>query len=66
MLAYLISRNPPPKDGYRLIDFLKISFFILLPFILIAKEPDLGTATVLLLIGAGTLFLVGVNWKSLI
>jgi len=63
MLAYLISRNPPPKDGYRIMDFLKISFFILLPFLLIAKEPDLGTATVLLLIGAGTLFLVGVNWK---
>ncbi len=63
MLAYIISRNPPPKDGYELMDFLKISFFILLPFLLIAKEPDLGTATVLLLIGAGTLFLVGVNWK---
>ncbi|MDA3945862.1 MAG: FtsW/RodA/SpoVE family cell cycle protein [Helicobacteraceae bacterium] len=63
MLAYIISRNPPPKDGYELTDFLKISFYILLPFILIAKEPDLGTATVLLLIGAGTLFLVGVNWK---
>ncbi len=63
MLAYIISRNPPPKDGYELMDFLKISFFILLPFFLIAKEPDLGTATVLLLIGAGTLFLVGVNWK---
>jgi len=63
MLAYLISRNPPPKDGYQLLDFLKIGFYILLPFILIAKEPDLGTATVLLLIGIGTLFIVGVNWK---
>ncbi len=63
MLAYIISRNPPPVGGYRAIDFLKISFYILLPFILIAKEPDLGTATVLLLIGIGTLFLVGVHWK---
>ena len=63
MLAYIISRNPPPKEGYGIKDFLKISFYILLPFILIAKEPDLGTATVLLLIGAGTLFIVGVNWK---
>ena len=63
MLAYLISRNPPPKDGYELFDFMKIGFYILLPFLLIAKEPDLGTATVLLLIGIGTLFLVGVNWK---
>jgi len=63
MLAYLISRNPPPINGYRLKDFLKINFYILLPFILIAKEPDLGTALVLLLIGYGVLFFVGVYWK---
>ena len=63
MLAYLISRNPPPRGGYRLVDFAKLSFFILLPFFLIAKEPDLGTATVLALLGFGILFLVGVHWK---
>jgi len=63
MLAYLINKNPPPLDGYRLMDFLKISFFILLPFFLIAKEPDLGTALVLLLIGYGVLFYIGVYWK---
>lgn len=63
MLAYLISRNPPPIDGYRLKEFLKLSFYILLPFILIAKEPDLGTATVLALLGFGVLFIVGVHWK---
>ena len=63
MLAYLISRNPPPKDGYRLMDFAKLSFFILLPFFLIAKEPDLGTAMVLMLLGFGVLFVIGVHWK---
>jgi rod shape determining protein RodA len=63
MLAYLISKNPPPADGYRLKDFLKLSFFILLPFFLIAKEPDLGTAMVLMLLGFGVLFVVGVHWK---
>jgi len=63
MLAYLINRNPPPRDGYGLKEFLKISFYILLPFILIAKEPDLGTALVLMLIGYGVLFFVGVYWK---
>ena len=63
MLAYLISRNPPPHDGYRLNDFLKITLFVMLPFFLIAKEPDLGTATVLLLLGMGILFVVGVYWK---
>lgn len=63
MLAYLIHRNPPPKDGYKIKDFLKISLYILLPFVLIAKEPDLGTALILLLIGYGVLFFVGVHWK---
>ncbi|WP_187648314.1 rod shape-determining protein RodA [Nitrosophilus labii] len=63
MLAYLIQENPPPKSGYGWKEFLKISFYILLPFILIAKEPDLGTALILLIIGYGVLFVIGVNWK---
>ncbi len=63
MLAYIIHNNPPDKEGYGWKDFIKISFYILLPFILIAKEPDLGTALILLIIGYGVLFVVGVNWK---
>jgi len=63
MLAYLINKTPPPIHGYRIKDFLRISFYILLPFFLIAKEPDLGTALVLLLIGYGVLFFIGVYWK---
>ncbi|MDD5373251.1 MAG: FtsW/RodA/SpoVE family cell cycle protein [Sulfurimonas sp.] len=63
MLAYLINKSPPPINGYRIKEFLKISFYILLPFVLIAKEPDLGTAVVLLLIGFGVLFFIGVYWK---
>jgi len=65
MLAYLIHKNPPPIGGYRLKDFTRLSAYILLPFILIAKEPDLGTAIVLLLIGYGVLFFVGIHWKIL-
>jgi len=63
MLAYLISKKPPPFGGYGVKDFLRLSFYILLPFVLIAKEPDLGTAMVLLLIGYGVLFYIGVYWK---
>jgi rod shape determining protein RodA len=63
MIGFLTSNNPPPKEGYNIKDFLFFSFFILLPFFLIAKEPDLGTALVLLLMGYGILFLIGVNWK---
>ncbi|MCF6339320.1 MAG: rod shape-determining protein RodA [Sulfurimonas sp.] len=63
MLAYLINKVPPPKDGYRIKQFLILSGYILLPFFLIIREPDLGTALVLLLIGYGVLFFIGVHWK---
>jgi rod shape determining protein RodA len=63
MLCYLISENPPEENGYTLKEFMTVSFYIVLPFLLIAKEPDLGTALVLLLVGYGILLVVGVNWK---
>lgn len=63
MLGHLIQNRPPPRGGYRLKEFTYFSFFILVPFVLIAKEPDLGTALVLLLVGYGMLFLIGVHWK---
>jgi rod shape determining protein RodA len=61
MLGYLISRNPPPKDGYGWKMFFILSIYILIPFILIAKEPDLGTGLILLLTGFGVLFIIGVQ-----
>ena len=57
MLAFLIMRSPPPEKGYGFIDFAKLSLVIIFPFLLIAKEPDLGTALVLLMTGYGILFL---------
>ena len=65
-LAFLISKYPPNKEkGYGLVQFIGLSLIILLPSILILKEPDLGT-TLLLLMGAyGVLFIVGINWKLL-
>ncbi|TLE15473.1 rod shape-determining protein RodA [Helicobacter apodemus] len=63
MLAYLINKNPPKKNGYGIFQFLKFSFFILLPFVFVLKQPDLGTSLVLLLMSYGVLFLIGVNYK---
>ena len=63
MLAYLIHKTPPPEKGYGIFQFVKLSLIIVIPFIIIAKEPDLGTALVLLITGYGILFLIGVNWK---
>ena len=61
MLGYIISRNPPSKNGYGWAMFIKLSFYILIPFLLIAKEPDLGTGLVLLLTGFGILFIIGIQ-----
>lgn len=63
MIAYLIKRDPPDENGYGIKKFLKFSFYILLPFALILREPDLGTASLLLLTGYGILFIIGVNKK---
>ncbi|MCT7446113.1 FtsW/RodA/SpoVE family cell cycle protein [Aliarcobacter skirrowii] len=63
MLGYLIQHRPPPIGGYNIKDFSYFSIFILIPFFLIAIEPDLGSALVMLLVGYGILFVVGVNWK---
>lgn len=68
-LAYMIRKNPPPKDGYGLVAFLKFAALIVVPFLLIAKEPDLGTAMIVLIVGFGILFVVGVKkeiWISLV
>jgi len=63
MLAYMIHIKPPPESGYGLVRFIKLSLVILIPFLLITKEPDLGTALVLLITGYGILFMIGINWK---
>lgn len=66
MLGFLIYNRPPPTTGYKIKDFLYLSFYILLPFILIAKEPDLGTALIILLTGYGILFIVGIEKKIIL
>jgi len=63
MLGYIISYSPPSKEGYGFWHFVQLSIVIIIPFLLIAKQPDLGTALVLLITGYGILFVVGINWK---
>lgn len=68
MLGHLVYQSPPDKHGYDWRQFLKLSFYILLPFVLILKQPDLGTSLVLLIVGFGVLFVVGVSariWLTL-
>jgi rod shape determining protein RodA len=60
MLGYLIYRYPP-RPVYTPKEFLRLAIYIVIPFLLIAKEPDLGTASITLLIGFGVLFVIGVD-----
>ena len=64
MLGYLIKNNPPDSEkGYGVSEFLKFTVYILIPFVLILTQPDLGSALILLIVGYGVLFIVGVNYK---
>ncbi len=64
MLGYLIKNNPPNSEkGYGFVEFLKFSVYILIPFVLILTQPDLGSALIFLIVGYGVLFIVGVNYK---
>lgn len=62
-LAHYVQKNPPPQEGYGWIEFFKISVFILIPFFLILIEPDLGSAIIVLVMGYGMLFIIGVHKK---
>jgi len=64
MLLYLVKKYRPENEKYyNLKEFVRLSVYILIPFLLIAKEPDLGTAMMILIVGFGTLFVIGVDWK---
>lgn len=58
---FLAFRAPPPGLGVS----LAAGALILLPVLLIAKQPDLGTAILVGSAGAAVLFLAGLSWKAL-
>lgn len=51
---------------YRLRDLWLPFALIVVPFILVVKEPDLGTALLLVLLGASVIFLAKIHWKSIL
>ncbi len=58
--------RPPMREGYSLKNLPLPFFFLFLPMILILKQPDLGTAIILLLIFFSVLFFVKIRWSSLL
>ncbi len=64
-LAKFFHRSPG-REGYGLKDLLFPFLLLLLPMGLILKQPDLGTAIILLLIFISILIFVKVRWPSLL
>lgn len=63
MLAwYLHDRPLPPRFKHLLI----LLIIIAVPAILIAKQPDLGTALLITAAGCGVLILAGVSWRLIL
>jgi len=63
MQASFLSRSPEELRDPKI--FMKALALIMLPFILILKEPDLGSALVLFPIGFGVMLVAGVPMKFL-
>lgn len=52
------------KRGYGLKDLLMPAGIVLLPFVLILKEPDLGTSLLLLLVLGSMVLFIGLKWGT--
>lgn len=63
MIAWYLSEKPLPPNPVRL--FIA-AIFILIPVVLIAKQPDLGTALLVASAGIFVLFLSGIRWRLIV
>ena len=63
MLAWYFHKR---ETNLRLFDFLFAAILLVVPVLLIAKQPDLGTALLIAASGFYVLFLAGLSWKVLI
>lgn len=63
MIAYYLSNSPLPPRKLRL---LACSLLVITPTLLVAKQPDLGTALLIASSGVFGLFLAGIRWRLII
>lgn len=63
MIAWYLAEQPlPPKPRQLLI----AAMLIVIPTVLIARQPDLGTALLVASSGAGVLFFAGLSWRFIV
>jgi rod shape determining protein RodA len=64
-MARYLARHPPRPGGYGFKDLVPIVMIFGIPAGLILRQPDLGTAIVVGMIGLSMLLFMGVRWKVL-
>ena len=60
MLAWYFQRR---EGGVRWFDFVIAGVLLAVPVLLIARQPDLGTAVLVFAAGSAVIFLAGLNWR---
>ena len=60
MIAWFLAEKPLPPDWKRLLASLLL---IIIPVVLIFKQPDLGTSLLVASAGIFALFLAGISWR---
>lgn len=63
MLAWWFHKR---EQTYKIKDFIIAFLILLIPFLLIAKQPDLGTSLLVLAAGLTVIFFAGLSWKIVI
>jgi len=64
MVRYL--REEPPAGGWRLQQMIVPALLLAVPVVLVLKQPDLGTALILILITSTLIFVGGLNWQMMV
>ncbi len=69
MLILVLARyfdDHKSMEPYKLRELLIPMVLVAVPFVLVLKQPDLGTGLMLVIIAASIALFMGVNWKSLL
>ena len=62
VIALYLSKELPPPSIRKV---FMVLIFIIVPVLLVAKQPDLGTAMLIAVSGFAVLFIAGISWKLL-
>ena len=63
MLAWYFHRN---EGALRARDFALAALLLAVPVLLIARQPDLGTAVLVAAVGAYVIYFAGIRWKAIV